>query len=824
MPNPALSLPLGPGQPAHHEQVVIAQGPTLSEEEIGRILAINFREARIYDDRLQIARAASFRLYNGEPFGDEESGRSELVLTEVKDSINAVMPTVMRVFTGANKPVEFLPHRDGDEAEAQQAQDYVEHVAFTENDGWRCIHDAATDAFQLKAGWIHWFWDYTQEVKTEQYFSLLEPQLSALVSEPGVTALKVVRRQATPQERSGILASPEAKVLNIDPNGPVLVHDAQITRKSPRNRPRIVAVPSEQILIDSDAGGPNDPCLRFIGRFRVVHVTDLVALGFPRDLIMSRITMMQQQLNRVTRRRDRLAAIVPKPQPPDESLWRVRYLECWMRMDYDQDGIAELHHLHAIGDNSFLLLGHEPASHVPLARICPFLVPHRAIGESFADRIGDLQRASTRVFRNILDSMAESIHPRTVILENQVKVDDVLNTEMGAIIRESVPNAVRELTKPFIGPNALPVLETLQVIKESRTGITRASQGLTADVLQSTTPIAVSAQLAAAQDRMELILRTLAEGVRDMYEGLLRLLCEHQDRPRGVLLRGAWVPVDPRAWIARFSVRVKDGAGHMAMTQRMQVLGAIAGQQKEILQTMGPNNPLCTLGQLRNTLADMAECAGISNPGRYFNALPANFQVPPPPPPPPTPEDILSRAEAQKALTDAMTAQMRAQTERYEALLEDDRLRDSETTKAVLQAADLNGKYGITLDVGALTRLMQRNPTGPASMMQAPPSPVPPAGAAGAPSGVPGVVARPPGMPGVGPPGLGATAVPGQAPMGPPGPPPPQPLGMAQRMFLPPQLVAALADANRGPIAPPGPMMPPPIAMPPRIPMAPRLM
>src|SRR5215469_9184176 len=158
IPDPALTVPLGPGQTNQHEVVTFAQAACMTEDEIQRVLTINFREARIYDERLQLARAASFRLYNGEPMGDEEPGRSQLVLTEVKDSINAVMPTVMRVFTGTNKPVEFLPYRDGDEGEARQAQDYVEHVTFVENEGWRCLHDAATDAFQLKAGWIHWFW------------------------------------------------------------------------------------------------------------------------------------------------------------------------------------------------------------------------------------------------------------------------------------------------------------------------------------------------------------------------------------------------------------------------------------------------------------------------------------------------------------------------------------------------------------------------------------------------------------------------------------------------------------------------------------------
>jgi hypothetical protein len=804
----ALRVPLAPGQQGNYEQVVIAQEPAMSELQVTSALTVAYREAKMYDDRLQLARTAALRLYNGEPMGDEEPGRSQLILTEVKDTINAMMPTVMRVFTGADRPVEILPSADGDEAEARQAQDYVEHVCYVENNGWRAVHDATMDAFQLKAGWLHWWWDYQTEVKSEHYYGLLEPQCASLVSEPGVTALRVVRREATPPERAGIMASPEAQVLQLRPELPLLVYDAQITRKSPRNRPRLCAVPSEQIMIDTDALGPHDPMLRFICRRRTVTVSELVALGFPRELVMTRITMLQQQLNRVTRRRDRLAAIIPRQQSPDPALWRVMYTEAWMRFDYDGDGIVELHHLHAIGDYSFLILGHEPASHVPLARICPYMVPHRAIGESIADRVGDVQRAMTRVFRNILDSMAESIHPRTVIEEGFVNRDDVMNTEMGAVIRETKTGAVRELTKPFIGASAMPVMEALGVIKEQRTGITRTSQGLTADVLQSTTPIAVSAQLASSQDRLELVIRTLAEGVRDVYEGMVKLLCEHQDRPRTVLIRGIWTPMDPRAWMASYNIVVKDGTGHGTMLQRVQVLGAIAGQQKELLQTMGPNNPLCTLGQLRNTLADMAQAAGIMNTARYFLPLPTNYQYNPPPQPP-TPDQIVAQAEALKAQTQAVTDREQANTDRMTALLEDDRLRDEAAAKMVMEAIDAMGKYGINVDLASIRAMMMRNPASQSALGLSTPIPqaqagggapggMPPGGAG--PAGAPAALARPGAPPG-GPPG----------PQGPPGAPPgpgpaAPPIGLAQRLFLPPNLIAALSQANRAaPVAPPPP-------------------
>src|SRR4029077_19468191 len=109
MPDPALSVPLPQGAAAQHEEVIIAPAPALTERQIEQLLTVQFRQAKIYDDRLTVARQSAMRLYNGDPRGDEEDGRSQIVLTEVRDTINAMMPTIIRTFCGSEHPVEFSP-------------------------------------------------------------------------------------------------------------------------------------------------------------------------------------------------------------------------------------------------------------------------------------------------------------------------------------------------------------------------------------------------------------------------------------------------------------------------------------------------------------------------------------------------------------------------------------------------------------------------------------------------------------------------------------------------------------------------------------------
>src|SRR4029077_8006334 len=98
--------------------------------------------------------------------------------------------------------------------------------------------------------------------------------------------------------------------------------------------------------------------------------------------------------------------------------------------------------------------------------------------------------------------------------------------------------------------------------------------------------------------------------------------------------------------------------------------------------------------------------AGIMNTGRYFSALPTDFTPPPPPPPPPTPDQLLAQVEMQKVQASVIDDARDARSETLQKLLEDDRLRDEARIKALLAAADLQGKYGITVDLAALGQLL----------------------------------------------------------------------------------------------------------------------
>ncbi|MCP4510109.1 MAG: hypothetical protein GY826_27365, partial [Fuerstiella sp.] len=174
------------------------------------------------------------------------------------------------------------------------------------------------------------------------------------------------------------------------------------------------------------------------------------------------------------------------------------YVEGCIEVDYDGDGIAELRKICTAGDGN-TILANEPCAMVPFAVFCPDPEAHDFFGMSIADTVMDIQRIKSVVMRNTLDSLSMAIHPRIAVTEGMVNIEDVMNTEVGAIIRQRSAGQVQPLSMPFVGQQAFPVLQYMDEIKEARTGISKASAGLDAGALQSSTASAVQATVSAAQ-------------------------------------------------------------------------------------------------------------------------------------------------------------------------------------------------------------------------------------------------------------------------------------------------------------------------------------
>jgi hypothetical protein len=657
-----------------------------TDSQIEMVARRYLKDAQDYNNSLSALRVEASEYYNGGKVGGEQEGRSKIVMTTVRDTIRSMLPSLLRVFTAVEDPVSFEPASNeilGNDQLAtmlsRQATDYCRWSLFTANKGWQILHDVLLDALTRKAGWVRWHWGARKQIRIEVCEGLLAPQLQLLLSEPGIQAQRIVRRPMTQAEMQAIQKTPEGQ-LYLSQGGPPEYWAVTITRSAQQAWPIVEVVPPECVWVEANATTVQDA--RGIFQVRNVSVSDLIEMGLPEDKVWqagSSGLASQQRLEAIARNQWRGQNLRTDP-PSDRAMRLVRYVEGWIKTDADNDHRAELLHVHMLGESAKLIQW-ERSDEVPLACFTPYREPSQLIGNSVADMVMDLQRVESRVMRAVLDSLSQAMFPRTVMVLGQVNQADVRQTAIGSIIRVAQQGAVTELTKPFAGKEALPVMEVLEAIRESRTGITRASQGLTVDELQSTAPIAVSQQSSAAQDRLDMVARTLAEtGLAPLYTGLLKMMARQQDRPNVIRIRGQWISIDPRALATMWETSVNVGGKGMPM-ERLAMLAQIAQKQEQIIQMGGLDNPLCGIPEYRNTLARMLETVSIADVSSYFKALPPGF-APPPAQPPPNTDLVLAQVQGQKTAADIENDRAKAQTDRARLLVEDDRERD----KAALDA------------------------------------------------------------------------------------------------------------------------------------------
>jgi hypothetical protein len=500
--------------------------------------------------------------------------------------------------------------------------------------------------------------------------------------------------------------------------GPQPLIDCTVRRTRQKRVLRVAAVPPEEFLIARDARSVLTS--RYTAHRTMPTVSDLVERGYDREMVEEHASPDAEARNTTsqTEARQRNPGLREGDVDggPDISTWRVPHTEAWVRLDVDGDGIAELHHICTVGESQEEIAVDEIDYDAPFALLSAVRLPHAAIGYSIADQTIDLQDIKTSVLRSILDSLAQSIFPRTAVVENAVTMDDVLNNEVGAIIRMQAPGMVQALSEPFIGQQALGVMNYLDEMRAQRTGISRQSQGLDANVLQSTTKSAVSASVEAQQDRVELIARTFAEiGVKDVFRGLLRFVIRHQDKPRVVRLRNQWVNVDPRFWDAEMDVSVNVGLGRGTDETRMAFLATIGQKQEQVLQMLGPDNALVSIGQLRETYAEMLRIAGFKNPDRFFKVVTPNqeqmLSQQMAQNKPPDPNQLLAQVEGEKTKAKFQTDQSQLQYDVAKAKSDDDFRRDQLDADVLLRAAEIAAKYGTQIDIQSIQAALERDRT-----------------------------------------------------------------------------------------------------------------
>ena len=638
------------------------------------------------DNWISPTRATATQYYRGEPFGDEEDGRSQVVSMDVRDTVQAIMPSLMRIFHGTDHTVEYAPQGPEDVAAAKQATEYANYIINRDNNGFLHIHAAFKDALIRKAGVIKCYWDDQTRFETHQLTGLDDNALSAIMADPNVD-VEIVASEP--------LGEPQIDPMTGQIIPPPMVHAVRATYTYPDGRVKMEAVPPEEFLISRESKSLEDA--DYVAHRRIVTVSELVAMGYEYDDVVSLGSSYDDMETNVERYTRNKALSNEMNERNDPAMKKVLYVENYIRVDYDGDGIAELRKICTAGDGKKILMN-EPCAMLPFAVFCPDPEAHDFFGMSIADTVMDIQRIKSVIMRNTLDSLAMSIHPRIAVTEGMVNIEDVMNTEVGSIIRQRSAGQVQPLSMPFVGQQAFPVLQYMDEIKEARTGISKASMGLDAGALQSSTAAAVNATVSSAQQHIEMIARIFAEtGMKQLYKIVLHLITTHQDQPRMIRFANQFVPIDPRAWNANMDVSINVALGRGTDTERMMMLRQIGEMQKEAMATMGAVNPLTDMQKLSNTLKAMTELAGFKDTSQFWSD-PSQFQAPPQDDKPDINEQLI-QVQIQQIQADIQKKAAELQLGREKMFMEDDRKRDELEAELYVKAEELQAKYGTQLNV-----------------------------------------------------------------------------------------------------------------------------
>jgi len=576
----------------------------MDDEQLGSVISREITESlNHFDTEYTQDRIDALDYYLGRPLGNEVEGRSSVISTEVADVVEQIMPSMMRIFTGTDKVVRFAPRTEEDVEKAEQATDYVNFVLQNDNDYYRILYNFIKDSLLFKIGVIKVCWDETDEVQQETYEGLEESELALLLANPDVEVVE--------QNENIVVAGDEE--LGIEQ---VISYDITLRTKTKSGRVRVENVPPEEFLVSRRAKSLQDA--RFVCHRTTMTVSQLVSMGYDQDEVEAYAGVGELDVEHERRKRFEDLDAQQDYDYADPSQREVPVYESIIKVDYDEDGVAEHRRVLSIGDSGEYVLENDIIDYIPFAVVSPILMPHRLIGRSIFDLTKDLQVIKSTLLRQYLDSTYLSVMPRIVAVEGQVNLDDLLDGTAGGIIRARNPGAVQPLNTGGIGAEIQPLMRYLDEIKEQRTGQSKASMGLDANALQSTTAAAVAATVKGAGQKLESYARTIAEtGMKDVYKLVLKIVSTYQQQPRIMRLRNKFVPIDPREFEG-FDLVVNVGLGTMDEQEKMARLMEIIVKQEQILQQLGVNNPIVSVEQYTNTLRQYVELAGMKDASRYF--------------------------------------------------------------------------------------------------------------------------------------------------------------------------------------------------------------
>jgi len=571
----------------------------LTEDELIDIVDNLESQAKTVQSNIERQNRHIIRRYNAEPYGNEVDGRSQVVSNDVKDLIESDMPSLTRTFLGAGSIMKFIPTNPTNEAEVKEAEEktaYVDWLIRSQENSFRTQYGFLKDIDLLKFGALKYYIEDTEKVEEQEFKNLDDIELlevkEDLESKPFYSDLDIELEEEN-----------DDGTFNI-----------KFRVKTKRQEVKIVGVPTESFLISPGATSEDDAFL--VGDEILKTRGELLAEGYDKKLIAELPTSSYNDSStRVIRFNDE--GLIEQKDFREWSNQYVQISDLYVKVDYDNDGIAERRHI--IKSGSYIL-ENEPFDHVPYAIASALLAPHKAIGNGRGEQVEKYQEVKTALTRQMLDNGYMVNNPKKAVNAN-VNLDDALDDAIGGVVRvagDNNPNQhIGDLVVPFVGDKSLLLIQHMDQLKAATVGNQLSSQGLNADQLGKETATRFEGVEKAAKGKIELVARIIAEvGYRKLYSGIAWLVGRYQDFEQEFSVLGKPLKTNPSKW--RYDSQIESQVG-LAAGDNDEAIDNLTGLWQIHTQLKAEGSPLTDEVKRYNVLASLTKALEFKDVSRYFN-------------------------------------------------------------------------------------------------------------------------------------------------------------------------------------------------------------
>ena len=653
-------------------------------------------------------RADLMKRYLALPYGDEVDGRSKIVDTSIRDTVEAIKPELMDIFFGGDRVVEFTAKGEEDIEAAQQETDACNHIFMEQNDGFMVLYGWITDALFQKNGYVKRFWDEQKRTEVEEYDELTPEEAANLLAELEETSADVEIL-----ERSGGIDEETGQV------SPLYL---KIKRTSTDKRYTVVNVPPEEVLVHPQWTRVDFKGCPYVAHKRPVTVSELIQMGFDRKEV--------EDLPDFDKKLESEEAVVRHTDQEfheadfnttDASMREVMVYENYVLADRDGDGIAEQLRVFTGGQHGKILkrnrkLAIEEVTDAPFEVLSGLPIPHRHYGLSIAEIVADLQKLKTVVTRQVADNVVAANNPDIAYDEDQASEATEQALAFSGIGRNiPIPGGLASigyLNVPDVTSQGLAFIQYIDALKETRTGVSRMNQGLDPDSIQDLAQGTVKNFMTAAQKKILMIARIFAEtGYKSLFTNMHRDLRAGPMKSLSMKLNNEYIEVNPRTWRHRTDVTVNVGLGTGDRDVQLARLMVIYKEQKEafaqgligydkLLHTMtiilelsgfkDVHNFWPDAEEVQQRMAQQAEGQGPDLNQMLIQVEMAKVQQ----------QGAEAQQKAQMAMFEAQMERMKIDNDRLKTMMQDDRERDLAAAKI---EADEAARKDAAVDGKALT-------------------------------------------------------------------------------------------------------------------------